>query len=286
MRRLASLLLGVTLTGACAKPLPPPDPAFVAEWQKWHDGRIQRLTAEDGWLSLVGLPWLQPGDNRVDEVPGLYKRDGRNVLLVATVEDAITIDGQPVTERPLAADTSGKPDVLHHGSRQWFVVERGDRIGLRIKDADSPVRKNFTGIDTFPAHQRWRVEGRWEAYAIPRDVEIPNILGQIEKAKAPGRVHFRLDGQEYSLEPTQESPEDPLFFVFKDQTAGHETYGAGRFLYSDPPKDGKVMLDFNRAYNPPCCFTNYATCPLPTKENMLDVRIEAGEKTWGSGHAS
>ncbi len=286
MRRFASLLLGVIFLSACAKPIPPPDPAFVADWQKWHDGRIERLEAEDGWLSLVNLAWLEPGDNRIDGVPGLYKRDGVNVLLVATPEDGITIDDQPVTEQPLAADTSGKPTVLRHGSRQWFVVERGEKIGLRVKDAESPIRKSFTGIDTFEVHQRWRVEGRWEAYPTPRDVEIPNVLGQIEKSKAPGIVHFKMDGHEYSLEPTQESPEDALFFVFKDKTAGKETYPAGRFLYSDPPKDGVVVLDFNRSYNPPCCFTNFATCPLPTKQNILDARVEAGEKVWGTGHRS
>lgn len=268
---------------SCREPLPPADPEFVRDWQRWHDQRIGRLKSDYGWLSLVGLHWLQPGENRFDGVPGRYRLEAGVVTLLATEADAIALDGQLVTERELAADVSGKPDELTHGTLQWSVIQRGEKVGLRVRDAASPVRTSFTGIDCFPAHPRWAIEARWEAYPEPRQVAIPNVLGQFDQAKAFGRAHFSIEGKEYTLEPTADAADESLSFVFKDATAGHETYGAGRFLVSDPPQGGRVILDFNRAYNPPCVFTPYATCPLPRPENILPIRIEAGEKNWGKG---
>jgi len=161
-----------------------------------------------------------------------------------------------------------------------FVIKRGDRYGIRLKDPDSQYRREFHGIEYFPADERYRVTARFVAER--RTIPILNILGQTEPSECPGYVVFRLNGQELRLYPILEEPgAKQLFYIFRDQTTGKETYGAGRFLYSDLPQDGQVTLDFNKAYNPPCAFTPYATCPLPPKENHLAVRIEAGEKKYG-----
>jgi uncharacterized protein len=274
----AAVVAGVLVTAlACTRASK--DPQLEAEWKAWHERREERLRAPDGWLALVGLHWLKDGENRVEGLPGVFTASGDGVTLRATPEDGYTLEGQPVTERRLAADSAEEPDRLRIGSRTVQVIDRGGKLALRVWDAESPVRKGFHGIDTFPVDPRWRIEARWEAYPVARDVVTPSVAGPPQRGEAPGLARFTIDGRALALEPTLEG--DSLFFVFKDETARKETYGAGRFLAAEAPRDGKVVLDFNRAYNPPCAFTPYATCPLPRPENVLAVRIEAGEKRFG-----
>jgi hypothetical protein len=254
----------------------PADPAFATEWKTWHDRREERLRAPDGWLALVGLHWLKEGENRVEGLPGVFAVSQGAVTLRAAPSDGYRLGSEPVTERALASDAAPNPDRLALGTRQVQVIDRSGRLALRVWDAASPVLTGFRGIDVFPPDPRWRVEARWEPYPAPKEVSVPSVTGTPTVEKAPGRAHFTVDGRELALEPMQDG--DTLFFVFKDQTAKEDTYGAGRFLYASAPKDGKVVLDFNRAYNPPCAFTPHATCPLPRPENVLPVRIEAGEK--------
>jgi uncharacterized protein (DUF1684 family) len=272
-----ALAAGVALAGPA-----PADPAFAAEWKAWHERRLASLRKPQGWLALTGLHWLEPGANVVPGLPGTFTVEGRVGTLSAKASDGWTLAGAPVTVRSLASDAATTPDRLQVGSRTAVVIERSGRLALRVWDAESPLRAGFKGIDTFPPDPRWRVTARWEAYAAPRRVEVPSVTGDVTVEQAPGRAVFTVDGKEYALEPTQDG--DGLFFVFKDRTAPRETYGAGRFLTAEAPKDGRVVLDFNRAYNPPCVFTPFATCPLPTPQNVLPVRIEAGEKQWGEGH--
>jgi uncharacterized protein (DUF1684 family) len=171
--------------------------------------------------------------------------------------------------------------VVASDSVMFYVVQRGDRWALRIKDSESPTRKQFVGIDYFDIDPGWRIEAKWEAYDPPREIEEPNILGEIDKVIVPGAAVFEHGGKTFRVEPVIETPGDTeLFLVFADRTSGKETYGAARFVYTEPPKDGKVVLDFNKAYNPPCAFTPFATCPLPTQQNRLDTRVTAGEKKY------
>lgn len=281
-----SLLITASLTLAAGVALagpPAADPAFQAEWQAWHEKRLASLRKPQGWLALAGLHWLKPGPNAVPGLPGTFTLDGRIVTLSTRAADGWTAGGAPVTSsRTLASDASGEPDRLQVGARAAMVIERSGKLAVRVWDAESPVRKGFKGIDAFPPDPRWRITARWEPYAAPKPVEVPSVTGDVTVEEAPGRAVFTLDGAEYALEPTQDG--DALFFVFKDRTAPRETYGAGRFLVAEGPKDGRVVLDFNRAYNPPCAFTPFATCPLPTPQNVLPVRIEAGERKWGGGH--
>lgn len=282
-------------------------PAFAAadaDFQKteqvWRDGRLKRLTSPNGWLTLVGLHWLQPGENafgsdpdcavplprgKAPEHAGVLVLENGAVRIKPAPGAGLMLEGQPVGERVLGDDTADKTDVVSVGDLSFFVIKRGDRVGIRVKDSQSPVRTSFKGLDYFPASSKWRVNATYAPYDAPRKVAIPTVLGTTDMMEAPGLVKFTVDGKDLTLEPVVEDPKDPmLWFIFKDGTSAKETYGGGRFLYADMPKDGKVVVDFNQAYNPPCAFTPYATCPLPPKQNWLPIRVEAGEKAFAGGH--
>ena len=173
----------------------------------------------------------------------------------------------------------GSPDVLRVGNLSLFVIQRGSRFGVRLKDKDSEARRKFAGTHWFPVAEEYRVTAKFVPYTPPKTIAVPNILGDVEQEDSPGYAEFTLKGRQLRLDPVSEG--DVLFFIFKDLTAGKETYPPGRFLYADLPKNGEVILDFNQAVNPPCAFTPYATCPLPPAQNYLPVRIEAGELRYG-----
>jgi uncharacterized protein (DUF1684 family) len=258
------------------------------------------LKREDGWLTLVGLFWLQEGSNRAGTDPkadrivlpegsapkelGSLDLSGGVVTLRANPNVGLTVGGKPVTTMTLRADadTDG-PTVVERGRIRFYVIKRATRIGVRVKDSQSPVRLSFHGIDSYPIDAKWRFEARFDAYRPPKSVAVPNILGSIDDEKSPGAVVFAVGGHEYRLDAVTEEGTDELFLIFADATNGTETYGGGRFLYAKPPgPDGRTVVDFNKAYNPPCVFTPYATCPLPPRANRLPIGIEAGEKTYGN----
>ena len=194
----------------------------------------------------------------------------------------LLLNGKPASEAVLKSDAEGKPDVLQAGRVRFYVIRRGDRLGIRIKDPGTPTRKAFHGVPRYPVDPAWRVEADFIPYATPQVRAIPTVLGTTEPMTAPGLLKFKVGGREVTLEPMVEDPGHPeLFLIFKDATSAHGTYPAGRFLYADMPKNGKVILDFNRAINPPCAFTIFATCPLPPKQTQLDIAITAGEKDPG-----
>lgn len=271
---------------------------YEKEITTWRSGRIQRLTAEGGWLTVVGLHWLKEGPNRIGSGPdndvvltanapahaGVVTVAGSTATLVPDPSAALTVSGRAVdAPTPLLADADeGGPTTVKHGSVSFFVIKRGDKLALRVKDSASDARRHFTGIDEYPIDANYRVVARFEPYATPKKIPIANIIGTTTDEVAPGRLHFSLEGKEYSVEPILEQGETDLFVIFRDQTSGKTTYPAGRFLYAKPAgPDGTTILDFNKAYNPPCAFTQFATCPLPPRQNWLPVKIEAGEKTYG-----
>lgn len=275
--------------------------SYNEQIEAWRQKREERLKADGGWLTVAGLFWLEEGKSRFGTAPdnqivlpegsapehaGVFERHGATVKVSVEKDVDATLGDNPVGEASeMRSDTTGAPDVLALGRRlQMHVIERGGRFGIRLKDLESPLRKAFQGLSWFPISESWRVVARFELYDPPRQVEIPNVLGQVESMSCPGAVVFTLGGQELRLEPVVEDPNEPeLFFIFKDATSGQETYPSGRFLYAEMPKDGQVVLDFNKAYSPPCAFTPYATCPLPPPQNRVKLRIEAGEKF--TGHA-
>ncbi len=266
-----------------------------AETRAWHQKRVANLTSDDGWLTLVGLHWLKEGDNDFGSAAenecvfpagtpariGTLTRKGPQVTLAVAPGVTLTRAGQPFTGGELRADTDGTPDVLSLGTLRFFVIRRGDKVGVRVKDSEAEARKKFHGIPTYPVSAAWRVEARFEPATTAKKLAVPTVLGTVEEMDSPGTAVFTVNGQEHRLDVTQESGESQLFIIFGDQTNRAETYGAGRFLYADLPRDGKVVLDFNRAYNPPCAFSPYATCPLPPPQNRLKLRVEAGEKRYG-----
>jgi uncharacterized protein (DUF1684 family) len=267
---------------------------YVAEVEQWRAKREERLKADNGWLTVTGLFWLKDGANTFGNAPG------NTIVLPASaparagvidfsggkatvrVEPGVRIlsGDKPVTTMELRADTaSGGPDVLVLGPLSLQVIERGGRYGIRLKDNASHQRRAFTGLKWYPVSEAHRVVARFVPDATPKTIAIANVLGQEDQQPSPGSVVFTIAGKEVRLDPILESPgAKELFFIFKDPTAGRDTYPAGRYLYTDLPKDGTVTLDFNKAYSPPCAFTAYATCPLPPPQNRLKVRIEAGEK--------
>ncbi len=299
MRRMNKLCIVAVIT-LVVPAFAAADPGFQKTEQVWREGRFKRLTSANGWLTLVGLHWLQPGDNVFGSDPecavplpagkapkraGVLVLDAGIVRIKPEPSAGLTLDGQPVTQRVLGDDTAEKTDVVTLGTLSFFVIRRGDRIGVRVKDSASPVRTRFKGLDYFPADAKWRVTGTFVPYDAPKKVAIPTVLGTTDTMEAPGLVNLTIDGKELTLEPVVEDPKEPsLWFIFKDGTSAKETYGGGRFLYAEMPKDGKVVVDFNQAYNPPCAFTPYATCPLPPRQNWLPVRVEAGEKAFAGGH--
>jgi uncharacterized protein (DUF1684 family) len=273
--------------------------AYRKEIEAWRAERAAGLKSANGWLTLVGLFWLDEGENRFGSDPGnrvvlapgkapavagSLVRRGESVSVRAEPAAGLTSDGKPVTSLALKSDAQGKPTVLHIGSVSFHIVKRGDRLGVRVKDSQSPALASFRGLDDFPIQPAWRVEARFEPSQPPKKIPIANVLGMVEDQPSPGAVVFEHDGKTYRLDALSGGDDGSLFLLFADQTNSHETYGAGRFLDTDPPRNGKVVVDFNKAYNPPCAFTAYATCPLPPRQNRLPLRIEAGEKKYGQGH--
>lgn len=248
--------------------------------KQWREKRRASLMKEDGWLSLVGLEWLHEGENTVK----LASRPARTAKFILDKGKVTLVEGGKRT--PLLDDMDPKgPTVIQHGSFRYNVIKRGDRYGIRQKDAQSVARTHFKGLTYFPATAKWRIDAKFEPYNPPHKLSITNVLGMTGDETAPGAIVFTHAGKTYRLEPILEQGETDLFVIFKDQTAGKETYGAARYLYVTPPgKDGKVVLDFNKAYNPPCAFTPFATCPLPPPQNRLPFRVEAGEKKYAGGH--
>ncbi|MET0255234.1 MAG: DUF1684 domain-containing protein [Luteibacter sp.] len=273
--------------------------AYTASVEKVRAARLETLKAPAGWLSLIGLEWLQPGANRVGSAADndIVLKAGPPHLGVVTLDDsgAVTIelardsgalvDGREVQRATLVDDggNGGKATEVRFGSANFFVIARDGRKALRVKDENAETRTHFLGLDYFPIDPSWRIEAQWVPFDPPHELEIGSVLGTIDKEKVPGKAVFTRDGHTYELFPIQEEP-DSLFFVFADRTSGKETYGAARFLDTPLAKDGKLVLDFNEARNPPCAFTPYATCPLAPPENRLDLRITAGEKKYAGGH--
>lgn len=268
-------------------------PEEIERWRADHQARLKR---DEGWLTVTGLYWLQPGKNHFGSaagnpirlpagppVAGAFELAGSSVTLMLGPGVAATLNGQPFSGRAvMRPDDAGKPDVLRFDRFALMVLGRNGRYAIRLKDRDSRFRKEFTGLKWFPVNESYRVKAKLVPHPAGFVLHVPNILGTSTAEPSPGTAVFSLHGHEYHLTPVAEG--GILFFVFRDLTSGGETYGGGRFLYTAPPVNGEIVLDFNQAENPPCVFTPYATCPLPPKENRLTVRIEAGEKTYGSGH--
>jgi len=272
-------------------------PEYIDEINKWDQHRLERLKADDGWLNLVGRTWLKPGENKFgsakdnevliesDKVPdymGVFIFEDSTVTM--RVNDGVDIlyNGNPIKEMVMIGDGNKDMTVFQYGSIKWNLIVRNELYGIRFRDLESELVISFSGIERFPVNEDWRIEAQYEVYNPPKKISVPNVLGQVDEELSPGAIVFTKEDQTYRLDAIDAG--DKLWFIFADGTSGEETYGGGRFLYTDKAdSNGIVIVDFNKAYDPPCVLTKFATCPLPPKENYLTLRITAGEKMW-SGH--
>jgi uncharacterized protein len=266
----------------------------TAALMKFRSDREATLKADNGWLTVAGLHFLNQGENRVGSDPsndivldfpsvpkhaGIITMNGTAVRIKAADGQTLTINDKPVKESELHGAFDNKPtDTVNFGGLTFFVHYSGPRLALRVRDQKSPIRANFTGLRWFDPNPAFRSVGTFKAYAEPKTVQIPNILGDLEPFNAIGTVTFALNGAEHTMEAWKSGQR--LWFVFRDQTSGKDTYPSARFLYTDSPVDGKVVMDFNYTQNPPCAYNPYTTCPLPPQQNRLSVPIAAGEKKY------
>jgi len=246
---------------------------------KWAIGTADFGSAED---NPVVIP-----DGSVPGIAGQLVIGSDRVVTAKAGEGAeVYVNGERLTEAELKTDATGQPDVITAGRAQFYIIDREGRLAARVKDPEAATLTEFAGIEHFPINESYRVEAKLEAYDAPREVAVPTVLGLDAMYVAPGVLHFAIGGVEHSLEPYLSGPENERYFlIFRDATSAVTTYGAGRYLYASAAgEDGTTVLDFNLAYNPPCAFTPYATCPLPPPQNWLQIAIEAGEKYSGEAH--
>ena len=290
--RLTLLLLVLLIAGL---PAAQAADAYTQSIEQWRAERIGSLKKPDGWLSYAGSGIVNPGkstigtasDNTIVLPRGpahlgtlILDGKGKATFRAARGSDA-RIDGKPVKGAVKLQDNAegAKPTRIDIGDAWFYIVRMDDLIGWRFRDPQSPRLQSFRGIDNFAIDPDWRIEADWQAFEPVREIELITIINTLAKAPVPGKAVFERDGQHFELQPVLED-DSQLFFIFTDKTSGKETYPAARFLYADPAKDGKVVLDFNKAYNPPCALSPHVVCPTAPPENRLRLRVEAGEKIY------
>ncbi len=314
MKRMggAALLAALLLAGCggsdkqdVADAAPHFDAAFLMNNDIWREQRKTELLAADGWTSLVGLHWLELKAHYIGsgstsgirlavgpERMGMVSRDGGQVWFTPEPGAALQVQGQPLTKRiAFHSDDDFEPTIIgfDDGKGALSLIHRGPRYALRVKHADAPARVHFTGLDYWPADPSWRITARFVPHDVGKTLPIADITGLVRDQANAGAVEFERDGRTWRLEALGE-PGRPLQLIFADRTSGRGSYAAGRYIdVGVPDAKSQVVVDFNRAYNPPCAFTPFATCPLPPPENRMDMPVEAGEKTYvkpdAGGHA-
>lgn len=292
------LLLGIFLMGiSCSNQnVQQNKEQYVKEVNDWHQERINELKENDSWLTLAGLFSLEEGDQsfgsdssndiifppKAPEYIGtITKKD--SIFSVEIAEDiSVTHHNAEVSEMKLKADSQGDPTILRNQSLFWYIIERRGTYYIRLKDRNHANLLAFNGIERFPVSRDWRVKATFNEFKEAKTIAIPDVLGEVYEDSLYGNLKFAIDGEQYSLAPLGHPQKDEEFFIiFGDQTNKKSTYGGGRYIYVPTPNDnGKTYIDFNKAYNPPCVFTNFATCPLPPSQNRLDLTITAGEKMY------
>lgn len=294
-RTLTFLWLMILPVGywTCRSGSPATDPNYFHEIKTWHQKRIVELMAPDSWLSLTGLFWLEAGDNffgssednrilfpeKAPAVLGNFLLEGDSVVMKMQPEYTATVNGAAVNT--YALDSEGMPPMISYGDLSWILIHRGDKFGIRLWDTKHPLLADTIHIDTYPIDAAWRIRAKWISDTTGQTVRVRNVLDMEMDMETKGRLRFEVDGSTYEL-IALEGSEKEFFMIFADATSGSETYGGGRYLYVDhPDTTGHTWIDFNKAYNPPCAFTEFATCLLPPPENRLSLAVTAGELSYG-----
>ena len=267
---------------------------YVKSINQWHQQRLESLRSEEGWLNLAGLYWLEPGittfgtsasadlqfpEGSLPEIAGYFNLESRRVTLHLKSHSGVTVNGLEVREVEVFSMDSVKKVVMASGDYRWSIIKREDKIGIRLRNLNHSRLKTFQGIDRYPVDPRYRITASFQVTDTIRYIPITNVLGQITQQFSPGTLVFKWEGNSYTLDVIDEGNGGDYFVILADQTTGKSTYSGGRFLYVPrPDNDGEIIVDFNKAYNPPCVFSPFATCPLPPKQNFLSFAVEAGEK--------
>lgn len=294
-----AFVIALAFTAATTSFAATDDPTYHQDLQQWRTNRAATLTAPDGWLSVVGLEWLKPGDNTFGSSAdsqlrihapgstqfGILDLEQDSVRLKAPKSrfaSGLSVDGHAPAEQVVVVK-GRTPTQFSYGTYSFFVIQRGDRFGLRIKDSKAPALVNFHSLNWYEPKPQYKVEADWVPFAEPKHEWVDDVVGVRTEGLVFGVAKFKLDGHELELEAVVQSEnERSLLFVLRDATSGKTTYGASRFLHTSLPdhgfhQPGKLVLDFNRLENPPCAYTDYATCPLPVPANRLKISIPAGE---------
>ena len=297
MRNLVSSIVIVSLIisfSACntAPPVITDEADYIKKTEAWQQQRVERLKSRNGYLNLAGLFWLKEGENsfgsdstndivfppKAEPFCGTLLLENGKVKLTVSEGTSITVNDTAVTELQLANDMEANTTHLEQGDLAWHIIERGDRYAIRLRDYRNPSLGKLDHIPSYPIQTSYVVDATLEPFDSPRTMTVATeVPGYNEDYQCPGTLNFKLRGKALKLYPFTSG--SGYFLIIGDETSGVETYGAGRFMYASPDSTGRIILDFNRAYNPPCAFTPYATCPKPPRENILPIAVEAGEKT-------
>jgi uncharacterized protein (DUF1684 family) len=270
---------------------------YLQDVNTWHEKQMLSLISDTGWLNLIGLYWLEDGWNsfgsgnqvelklesdRFPEEIGQFELINGKVFFTPSIEGIKSKSGE-IKDRTLIFDgEQGLADSISFQSLNWVIIKRSDAYGLRLRDFEAEAVKNFKGVDRFPVDIQWRIVADFVPYDPPKEIMITNIIGQTTPNPSPGYLQFEVDGAIYKIDALGSDEDEELFLIFADATSGGETYGGGRYMYVKKVNaSGKIILDFNKAYNPPCVYTPHATCPLPPRQNILDLAITAGHKNYG-----
>lgn len=277
------------------------DQSFIEEEMGWRSQRDAQMRSLTSWLTVAGLFWLYEGENNFGTASsnkivlpsgsapafaGKFILKEGKIKVVPSEGTELKVEGKEIEERIIKGDDAGRPDVVELEELRMWIIKRGGRYAIRLRDLNASGYRNYKGLDFFPPDKKFKIEADFFSYSPEKIVSVTTVIGTKIEMVSPGYVKFVIDGKQYRLEAFKgDEKNTKLFFVFKDATNGEETYEKGRFMISDVLEDGKVDLNFNRAHNPPCAFTGYATCPVPPpKENWLKLCIEAGEKKYSGSH--
>jgi uncharacterized protein (DUF1684 family) len=280
----------------CGKSTEKAEQAYIDQINQWHQERVERLTSKTGWMSLAGLFWLNEGDNtfgadssndvifpagKAPDFMGAFILESGTVHVKILPTVKVLLDGKPVTDMVMKSDAEGEPTILSYGTLSWYIIKRSDNLAVRLRDSTNVNLQKFHGIERYPVDSSWRLQATFEAYNPQRSISTPTILGTVDEKPSPGALVFRIKNQSYRLDVIGDINDEQFFVIFGDPTNKDETYESGRYIYvENPGNGGKTIIDFNKAYNPPCAFTEFATCPFPPKQNYLPLKIEAGEKRY------
>ena len=280
----------------CGKSTEKTEQAYIDQINQWHQERVERLTSKTGWMSLAGLFWLNEGDNtfgadssndiifptgKAPDFMGAFILESGmvHVKILPTVK--VLLDGKPITDIDMKSDVEGEPTILSYGTLSWYIIKRSDNLAVRLRDSTNVNLQKFHGIERYPVDSSWRLQATFEAYNPQKSISIPTILGTEDEEPSPGALVFKIKNKNYRLDVMGDINDEQFFVIFGDLTNKDETYQSGRYIYvENPGNGGKTIIDFNKAYNPPCAFTEFATCPFPPEQNHLPLKIEAGEKRY------